>query len=616
MDSKADATSSPDLRASADIVASDDLSPAGASCVKGPPSVKVAEQDTEDRRDVGPAKPEPYRWRMGDRCRVAGCAKYTQNRCQGYCWRHYHKILKGEVEPAETETTDDTSCETAVGDSWTCHRCNKANPPAGRRCRRCMGWRGGKHPMKRSVKVSSAKHINHADKWTLKTPVSGVGNFHGDDAALALALQQQEREQYRRRRAATKVERFEPGGNPNVLDSGSSEVADMEAPVGTSSTKRKLGPSMKSEELQSPAAQSSTDGQVDQEAADAALAAQLAAMYANPALSSATEKVKFGGRRREAVKHFEPGGDPRETNPTEDYNLPPVPPSTMEGDENYPKRPKILTRKPGRVSKEEADRLMAAEEATQARLRDLMEGFDESQKNDDDDGEVNEGDQTVPIQMSMMDQLAKPRMIAVDGRATTVSVKCTPAVLDLTENEALETERQLKELYGVESEDAVPSTCIGCVLSLTYGPVMPDSDEENNTPMEQNGGGREQEIDSSDSMAAILSKVFESYLHDDGDAASPIASTGQSVVALADLTERFMDYHSTFPVGSLVDIVGVTKQLKMEPRRAFDILDVLCKLSRVASCLYWSCGIRCTTSIILFSQLFLFSWQSNIPTTT
>ena len=581
MDSKADATSSPDLRASADIVASDDLSPAGASCVKGPPSVKVAEQDTEDRRDVGPAKPEPYRWRMGDRCRVAGCAKYTQNRCQGYCWRHYHKILKGEVEPAETETTDDTSCETAVGDSWTCHRCNKANPPAGRRCRRCMGWRGGKHPMKRSVKVSSAKNINHADKWTLENPMPSLGNFDGDDAALALALQQQEREQYRRRREATKVERFEPGGNPNVLDCGASEVADIKAPVGTSSSKNEV--------IHSPA----LDGLKDQEAADAALAAQLAAMYANPALSSATEKVKFGGRRREAVKHFEPGGDPRETNPTEDYNLPPVPPSTMEGDENYPKRPKILTRKPGRVSKEEADRLMAAEEATQARLRDLMEGFDEAQKNDDDDGEVNAENQTVPIQMSMMDQLAKPRMIPIDGRATTVSVKCTPAVLDLTENEALETERQLKELYSVQSEDAVPS--IGCVLSLTYGPVMPDSDEENNTPMEQNGGGRELEIDSSDSMAAILSKVFESYLHDDGDAASPIASTGQSAVALADLTERFMDYHSTFPVGSLVDIVGVTKQLKMEPRRAFDILDVLCKLSRVASCLYWSCGIRCTT---------------------
>jgi hypothetical protein len=267
---------------------------------------------------------------------------------------------------------------------------------------------------------------------------------------------------------------------------------------------------------------------------------------------------------------------------------------------------------PPALSKEEADRLMAAEEATQARLRDLMEGFDEAQKNDDGDGEVeDEGDQTVPIQMSMMDLLAKPRKIAVDGRATTISVKCTPAILDLTENEALETERQLNELYCIESDDEIPS--VGCVISLTYGPSMPDSDEENNLPKEQNGGGRELDLTSFDSMAAVLSKVFESYLHDNGDAALPILSPGQSeTVTLEDWTERFMEYLSIFPVGSLVDIVGVTKQLKMEPRRAFDILDVLCKLRRVSS--------FCTGAVTYYVVFFLFlqylSQHLNVPTTT
>jgi len=438
--------------------------------------------------------------------------------------------------------------------------------------------------------------------------MSSEGSFDGDDAALALALQQQEREQYRRGRAATKVERFEPGGNPNVLDYGASNVADAEALVGASSTKQKVESSLKSEGIPSPA-QSSAVGQMDQEAADAALAAQLAAMYANPAFSSTTEKVKFGGRKREAVKHFEPGGDPRETNPTGDYNLPPVPPSTIEGNETSPKRPRILTRKPGRLSKEEADRLMAAEAATQARLRDLMEGFDKAQKNEDD-GEVDdEGDHTVPIHMSMMDLLAKPRRIAVDGRPTTVSVTCTPAVLDLTEDEALEIERQLKELFGIESEDAIQS--IGCVLSLTYDAKKHDSDGENNIPKEQNGHGRGLDFDASDSaaVAAILSMVFESYVYllGGGDGVLPIASPGQSErVALADLTERFMEYHSAFPVGSLVDIVGVTRQLKMEPRRIFDILDVLCKLSRVASSLHWSCDI--------FYSHIIFLPQTNIPT--
>ena len=196
--------------------------------------------------------------------------------------------------------------------------------------------------------------------------------------------------------------------------------------------------------------------------------------------------------------------------------------------------------------------------------------------------------------MSMMDLLAKPRRIAVDGRPTTVSVKCTPAVLDLTEDEALEIERQLKELFGIESEDAIQS--IGCVLSLTYDAKKHDSDGENNIPKEQNGRGRGLDFAASDSaaVAAILSMVFESYVYllGGGDGVLPIASPGQSErVALADLTERFMVYHSAFPVGSLVDIIGVTKQLKLEPRRAFDILDVLCKLSRVAYSLHWSCDI-------------------------
>ena len=562
MDSRADTTSIPDLRAGA---AFDDLSPAaGTSCAEG---AKVAEQDAEDRRPE-PAKPEPRQERHspGKLCKVEGCKKYHQGRhCQGYCRSHYKEIVN-EICRVEG-----------------CAECAQ---------HRCEGY--CRSHFNETVKSETA---DQADKWTMEIPtrtcMSSEGSFDGDDAALALALQQQEREQYRRGRAATKVERFEPGGNPNVLDYGASDVADAEALVGASSTKQKVESSLKSEGIPSPA-QSSAVGQMDQEAADAALAAQLAAMYANPAFSSATEKVKFGGRKREAVKHFEPGGDPRETNPTGDYNLPPVPPSTIEGNETSPKRPRILTRKPGRLSKEEADRLMAAEAATQARLRDLMEGFDKAQKNEDD-GEVDdEGDHTVPIHMSMMDLLAKPRRIAVDGRPTTVSVKCTPAVLDLTEDEALEIERQLKELFGIESEDAIQS--IGCVLSLTYDAKKHDSDGENNIPKEQNGHGRGLDFAASDSaaVAAILSMVFESYVYllGGGDVVLPIASPGQSErVALADLTERFMEYHSAFPVGSLVDIIGVTKQLKLEPRRAFDILDVLCKLSRVAYSLHWSCDI-------------------------
>ena len=566
MDSRANTTSSLDLRARAEMAAFDDLSPAaGTLCAEG---TKVTEQDAEDRRPE-PAKHEPRREVKSKWCKVEGCAKYTQNHCQGYCRSHYKEIVN---ETCKVEG---------------CGKCAQ---------HRCEGY--CRSHFNETVKSETA---DQAGKWTMEAPkcMSSEGRFDGDDAALALALQQEEREQYRRGRAATKVERFEPGGNPNVLDYGASAEVDEEAPVDKSSTKRKAESSLKSEGMP-----------VDQEAADAALAAQLAAMYANPAFSSATEKVKFGGRKREAVKHFEPGGDPRETNPTGDYNLPPVPPSTIEGDETSPKRPKILTRKPGRLSKEEADRLMAAEEATQARLRDLMEGFDKAQKKDEDDGEVDdEGDHTVPIHMSMMDLLAKPRRIAVDGRPTTVSVKCTPAVLDLTEGEALEIERQLKEIFGMESEDAIQS--IGCVLSLTYDAKKHDSDGENNIPKEQNGRGRGLDFAAYDSVAvaAILSMVFESYVYllGGGDGVLPIASPGQSErVARADLTERFMEYHSAFPVGSLVDIVGVTKQLKIEPRRVFDILDVLCKLSRVASSLHWSCDT-------FYSHIFFTANQQFLP---
>ena len=583
MDSRADTTSSPDLRAGA---AFDDLSPAaGTSCAEG---AKVAEQDAQDRRP-DPAKPEPRQERHspGKWCKVEGCKKYHQGRhCQGYCRSHYKEIVN-EI------------CRVAGCAECAQHRCEGY-------CRSHFN----ETVFNETVKSETA---DQADKSTMEIPtltcMSSEGSFEGDDAALALALQQQERDQYRRGRAATKVERFEPGGDPNVLDYGASTEVDEEAPVDKSSTKRNAESSLKREGVPSPA-QSSADCQMDQEAADAALAAQLAAMYANPAFSSATEKVKFGGRKREAVKHFEPGGDPRETNPTGDYNLPPVPPSTIEGDETSPKRPKILTRKPGRLSKEEADRLMAAEEATQARLRDLMEGFDKAQKKDEDDGEVDdEGDHTVPIHMSMMDLLAKPRRIAVDGRPTTVSVKCTPAVLDLTEGEALEIERQLKEIFGMESEDAIQS--IGCVLSLTYDAKKHDSDGENNIPKEQNGRGRGLDFAAYDSVAvaAILSMVFESYVYllGGGDGVLPIASPGQSErVARADLTERFMEYHSAFPVGSLVDIVGVTKQLKIEPRRVFDILDVLCKLSRVASSLHWSCDT-------FYSHIFFTANQQFLP---
>ena len=411
-----------------------------------------------------------------------------------------------------------------------------------------------------------------------------------DDEAYALELQRQERDRYRRRGAATKVERFEPGGNPNVLDYGASSSSST---TSNGDSKQKASCSAKTEGVsKAPVPKSTTksskeDKHNDQEAADAAFAAQLAAMYEDPRFSSALEKVKFGGRKREAVKMFQPGGNPRETNPTEDYNLPPAPPG--EDGEPSAKRPKILSRKPGRISKEEEARLMAAEEATQARLRDLMEGFNEVQQTnstdaahiicDDDIDEEDEIRENMQIQTSLADLLSNPRSIDMDRRQTKVSISCRPAVLDLTEEEAREAERQLSALYatnGSSSDDDIPS--VGCMLSLVYGARANDSDEENKTPKIENNLEGDMGVVTVEECADIFSSIFEGYLLEDGSNDVSLFSKSAAESRSIDVsTDLFMKHYSNFPIGALVDIVGAFRELKIEPRRGYDIIDVLCE---------------------------------------
>ena len=328
---------------------------------------------------------------------------------------------------------------------------------------------------------------------------------------------------------------------------------------------------------------SQADEHIDQVAADAALAAQIAAMYENPRFSSALEKVKISCRKREAVKMFQPGGDPKETNPTEDYNLPPAPPEDIK---SSPKRPKILSRKPGRVSKEEEARLVAAEEATQARLRDLMEGFgnvkEEAGETDGTDGIVgikgeDESPPKIQIQMSLADLLSKPCSISIDRRPTKVSISCRPAVLDLTEEEAGVAAQQLRALYGAnDTDDDIPS--VGCIMSLVCGAKDNDSDEENKTPRADGEVEEDLALETPGDCGAIFSKVLERYLIEGGGSAVPLVfSTGAEPRSLDILTRSFMEHHSNFPIGSLIDIARVMKSLHVEPRRGFDVVDVLCE---------------------------------------
>ena len=501
----------------------------------------------------------------------------------GYCRRHYN----AKKDSIEEEEEEEVRAAIDDDDYWSCLRCGKLNLPPRRRCVSCMSWRDGKHK-------------NNTKKAKLASGQAACDNgISAEDEAYALELQLQERDRYRRRGAATKVERFEPGGNPNVLDYGASSSSSTTL---NGDSKQKASCSAKTEGVpKAPVPKSTTksskeDKHNDQEAADAAFAAQLAAMYEDPRFSSALEKVKFGGRKREAVKMFQPGGNPRETNPTEDYNLPPAPPG--EDGEPSAKRPKILSRKPGRISKEEEARLMAAEEATQARLRVLMEGFGNTEEKAGEQGAVNgivglkeeeESQQKIQIRMSLADLLSNPRSIDMDRRPTKVSMSCRPAVLDLTEDEAGEAERQLSSLYetnGSSSDDDIPS--VSCILSLVYGAKANDSDEENNTPKSENELEGDRGVVTVEECADIFSSIFEGHLLEDGrNDVSLFSKSAAESLSIDVSTDLFMKHYSNFPIGALVDIVGAFRELKIEPRRGYDIIDVLCEFeSQLFSSIY------------------------------
>ena len=410
-----------------------------------------------------------------------------------------------------------------------------------------------------------------------------TGEFDGDDAALALSLQQQERARYRRRDASTKVERFEPGGNPNVLDYGAvatpESIVETDEMIASYTTSKGIAKPPASEA----ATASVSRDRMEQEAEDAALAAKLAAAFnANPLLSSATEKVKFGGRKRKAVESFQPGGDPRKTDPAAEYNLPPSIPK--EENDKSAKRPKILTRKPGRVSREEEARLLAAEEATQARLQDLLQGFDGvqgrivSDSSDDSDTEEEDDEiKQIEVQMSMVDLLSKQRSIFINNQHATVSVKCYPPVLELTEEEAEEVERQSSELYGDDS----PS--VGCMISLEFGEKVhyPDvgtqSRRGEGEHKDEDEERAELNLTAPEHFAGIVSTILDSYLYSSADHAMSIASKKASEHSIFDLTKSFMEHHSAYPIGALVDIAGVIRKLEIQSRQGFDILDVLCE---------------------------------------
>mmetsp|Transcript_33797 Transcript_33797/g.73241 ORF Transcript_33797/g.73241 Transcript_33797/m.73241 type:complete len:1510 (+) Transcript_33797:223-4752(+) len=224
----------------------------------------------------------------------------------------------------------------------------------------------------------------------------------------------------------------------------------------------------------------------DQLQSDAALAAQLAAMYENTPLSAA-EKVKFGGRRRGQVSHFQPGGNPRETNPQEEYNLPPE-----YKTEPASKRPRISRlpgfnastnpwRKPGRLSKEEEEKLKRAEEATVERLRAIMKGHRQYQNNGKEDMETSENvskeaegnTKTEPnrqiIQRSFVDLLSEPRRVTQHG-VLSICVSFKPAALALSQQEAIEADRQLRQIFNKEN---VPSVGAGCTMSVVLARKAP-----------------------------------------------------------------------------------------------------------------------------------------------
>ena len=45
-----------------------------------------------------------------------------------------------DLDPTKSTTHDDTDDEE---DGWECAKCNESNPPSRKRCKGCLGWKGG-----------------------------------------------------------------------------------------------------------------------------------------------------------------------------------------------------------------------------------------------------------------------------------------------------------------------------------------------------------------------------------------------------------------------------------------------------------------------------------------
>jgi len=47
-----------------------------------------------------------------------------------------------DLDPTKS-TTDDDDDDTDDEDGWECAKCNESNPPSRKRCKGCLGWKGG-----------------------------------------------------------------------------------------------------------------------------------------------------------------------------------------------------------------------------------------------------------------------------------------------------------------------------------------------------------------------------------------------------------------------------------------------------------------------------------------
>jgi len=45
-----------------------------------------------------------------------------------------------DLDPTKSTTNDDTD---DYEDGWECAKCNESNPPSRKRCKGCLGWKGG-----------------------------------------------------------------------------------------------------------------------------------------------------------------------------------------------------------------------------------------------------------------------------------------------------------------------------------------------------------------------------------------------------------------------------------------------------------------------------------------